>query len=191
MIKKYSDIVILVICWIVSIYSLIIVFLGPYQIGLSNYVGYGLLSLISVLRFYKVRRIKTILGMFLILGSFNIFQLTYSSIIMAFGWAPFGKSYNTFGIQPLSFALLVFLIIINYSRFRDLIDDFFSEDPKIRMERENRIALSTYEKLKIEKDGRLQEIVANKNTYRVDYYNAAKRIIEERESNKNSLQQRV
>jgi hypothetical protein len=89
MIKKHSDIVVLVICWIVSIYSLIIVFLEPYQIGLSNYVGYGLLTLISVLRFYKVRRIKTILGVFLILGSFNIFQLTYSSITMAFGWAPF------------------------------------------------------------------------------------------------------
>jgi len=167
------------------------VFLKSYHIGLSNYIGYGLLTFISVLRFYKIRRFKTILGVFLILGSFNIVQLAYSSITMVFSWTPFGKSYSTFGIQPLSFVLLLFLVIVNYSRFRDLIDDFFSEDPKVRMEREKRIALSTYEKLKIEKDERLQEIVANKNTFRVEYYNAAKKIIEERESNKNSLQQQV
>jgi hypothetical protein len=187
MIKKHSDIVVLIICWIVSIYSLIMVFFKSYQIGLSNYIGYGLLTLISVLRFYKVRRFKTFLGVFLILGSFNIYQLTYSSITMVFGWAPFGKSYNTIGIQPLSFALLIFLIILNYSHFRDLVDDFFAEDPKTRMEKEKRIALSTYDKLKNEKDERLHEIVANKTTYRVDYYSAAKTIIEEREANKNSL----
>lgn len=75
------------------------------------------------------------------------------------------------------------MLILNYLQFRNLVDDFFSEDPKFRMERGKRIALSTYDKLKNEKDEKLQEIVANKNTYRVDYYNAAKIIIEERESN--------
>lgn len=167
------------------------VYRESYQIGLSNYFGYGLLTFITVLRFYKLKRFKTVLGVFLIVGSFNLVQLTYSSITIVFSWTPFGESYSSFGIQPLSFVLLLFLVIINYSRFRDLIDDFLSEDPKIKMEREKRIDLSTYEKLKTEKDERLHEIIANKNTFRVEYYKAAKRLIEERESNKNSLQQLV
>jgi hypothetical protein len=191
MIKKYNDIIILVIIWIISIYSLIMVILKSYDIGLPNYLGYGLLATISVLRFYKVKKFKTILGVFLILGSLNVFQFTSFTMTMAFNWAPFGNSYSTFGIQPISFILMIFLIAFNFSSIIDLFDDLFAEDPKIKLEQQKRIATMNYEKLKDEKNERLQEIVANKNMYQIDYFKAAERLIDERKLKENSLQQRV
>ncbi len=180
MIKKHNDIIILVIIWIISIYSLTMVFLKSYQIGLPNYLGYGLLTAISVLRFYKIKRFRTILGVFLILGSINAFQFTYSTITLAFSWTPFDNSYSTFGIQPLSFILLIFQVVFNFSSFLDLLDDLFAEDPKTKFERQQRIASSNYERLKDEKDERLLEIIENKNMYQIEYFKAAERLIEER-----------
>jgi hypothetical protein len=182
MIKKYNDLIILAIIWIVSIYSVISVIVYSYEIGIQNYIGYGLLIGISILRFIKIKKIKTILGVFLIVGSINVIQFTYSAMIVFFSlsWPAYGDRTVSFGIQPLSTILLIFLIVVNRSDFIGLIANIFFEDPQIAIERRKRTAAKHYNELKSENDSKLQEIIDNKNMYQLEYVKAAQKLIEER-----------
>jgi hypothetical protein len=58
MLKKYSDLIVLSILWLVSIYSVVIVFIDSYQIGIQNYIGYALLFVVTILRFFKFKKIR-------------------------------------------------------------------------------------------------------------------------------------
>jgi hypothetical protein len=172
---KYSDLIILSIIWIVSIYSIISLIENSYEIGIQNYIGYGLLIVITILRFFRIRRFKTILGFFLIVGSTNLIQFTCSTHTFVVK-----RIMYTYGIQPLSFILLFLLILSNLPDFKRLKSDFFPKDPKITEDRRKRIAAEFYDELKHEKDSTLQEIIKNKNTYQNDYVNEAQKLIDER-----------
>ena len=182
MIKKYNDLIIITILWIISIYSIISTVLISNVLGIQNYIGYCLLIGISVLRFFKIKQLKTILGFLLILGSINAIQFTYSTVTFIFTWTPMGHRFSSFGIQPLSISLLILLIIINFSDFMQLVNNLFSEDPKIVADRQKRITEKNYNELKPEKDDKLQDIIANKGMYRPDYVKAAHRLIDERKN---------
>jgi hypothetical protein len=182
LIKKYSDLIILTIIWIISIYSVIIAVVDSYNLAIQNYIGYGLLIGLSVLRFFKVKKFKTILGIFLIVGSINAIQFTYSTYNLVFTWTPLGQSFSSFGIQPLSLILLIFFIVANFSEVSLLWTDLFSEDPKVVVERQMNIAARHYDALKREDDSYLQEIIDNKNKYQIESFKAAKRLVEERKT---------
>ena len=182
MIKKYNDLIILLIIWIVSIYSVISMIMYSYEIGIQNYIGYGLLIGISVLRFFRIKRFKTILGILLVFGSVNALQFTYSNVTFVFSWTPMGHRFSSFGIQPLSISLLILLIILNFSDFMRLINGLLSEDPKVAADRQKQIAEKHYNELKNEKDDKLNDIIANIGMYRVDYAKAAQRLIDERKN---------
>ena len=182
MIKRHNDLLILSILWIVSIYSGISVILYSFEIGIQNYIGYVLLIGISVLRFLKIKRFKTILGILLVLGSVNAIQFTYSTVAFVFSWTPMGHRFSSFGIQPLSISLLILLIILNFSDFMKLVNGLMSEDPKIAADRQKRIAEKLYNELKNEKDDKLNDIIENKGMYQVDYVKAAQRLIDERKN---------
>jgi hypothetical protein len=182
MIKKYNDLIILAIIWIVSIYSVIVAIVTPYDILIQNYIGYGLLIGISVLRFLKIKWFKTILGIILVIGSINVIQYTYETVTFVFTWTPMGHRFSSFGIQPLSISLLILLVILNFSDFMGIVNCLFSEDPKIAVDRQKRIAENHYNELKTEKDDKLQDIIDNKGMYRPDYVKAAQRLIDERKN---------
>jgi hypothetical protein len=183
-IKKYSDLVILLMIWMVSIYSLISVIVNSYIIGIQNYIGYGLLVGVSALRFFKVKRFKTILGGLLVVGSINVIQFTYSTMTFIFTWSPMGHSFSSLGIQPLSASLLILLIVLNFSDFIKFLAGLFSEDPKMANDRRNQIASKYDNELKNEKNSTLQDIVDHKNMYQTEYVKAAQRLIEERRNEK-------
>lgn len=180
--KKYNDLIILAIIWIVSIYSIFVAVIGSHNIAIQNYIGYGLLVGLSVLKFFKVKKFKTILGTFLMAGSINAVQFTYSTYTLAFTFTSLGRNFSSFGIQPLSLILLIFFIVANYSKVRLFYMDMFSEDPKILVERQMNNAVRHYEALKKEEDSFLQEIINNKSKYQIESVNAAKRLIEERKA---------
>ena len=62
MFKRYNDLIILSIIWVVSIYSVISVIVNSYEIGVPNYIGYALLIGISVIRFLRLSISKLFLG---------------------------------------------------------------------------------------------------------------------------------
>lgn len=181
-IKKYSEIIILTLIWIVSIYSVIIAVVDSYNISIQNYIGYGLLFALSVLRFFKVKKFKTIFGIFLIVGSINAIQFTHSTYDLVFTLTSLGQSFSSFGIQPLSLILFLFFIVANFSEVSLFWSGLFSEDPKVVVERQIKIAERHYDALKKEDDSYLQEIINNKSKYQIESVKAAKRLIEERKT---------
>lgn len=184
MIKKHSDIIILLIIWAVSIVSIFIALTESYTIYIQNYIGYSLLVVASVLRILKVKRFKTILGGMLVLGTVNAIQFTYFTNIFVFTLIPFGHRFSSFGMQPLSIVLLIVLIALNFSAFMDLIHRSTTEDPQTLAERQKQMDEKYYNELKNEKDDVLHSIIANKAMNRREYIKAAQQIIEERKNKK-------
>jgi hypothetical protein len=182
MIRKHSDLIIISILWLVSIYSVISAILYSYEIGIQNYIGYGLLIGISVLRFFSNKRFNTLLGILLVIGSINAIQFTYSTVTFVFSWSPLGQRFSSFGIQPLSISLLIILIILNFSDFMRLINGLLSEDPKVAADRQKRLVERHYNELIDEKDDKLNDIIANKSMYQIAYVKAAQRLINERKN---------
>jgi hypothetical protein len=180
MIKKYNDLIILSIIWIVSIYSVIVAIVTPYDILIQNYIGYALLIGISALKFFKIKWVKTFLGILLVIGSINAIQFTYATVTFVFTWTPMGHRFSSFGIQPLSISLLILLIVLNFSDFMRLINGLLSEDPKVAADKQKRIAEKHFNELRNEKDAKLQDIIDNKNLYQIEYVKAAQRLIDER-----------
>ena len=181
MFRKYIDLIILSILWIVSIYSGILALTSQYEIGLQNYIGYGLLFIITILRFLKVRKIKTILGVFLIIGSLNLIQFTCSTVTFFLSWTPPGNEFS-FGIQPLSLFLLLFLVLTNFSFISETILDLFSEDPKVAQERQKQLDEHYYQELRLLTDDKLKDILDNKSDYPYEQFKAARRLLIERKT---------
>lgn len=179
-IKKYSDVIILSIIWMVSIYSMITMLVNSYEMGIRNYIGYSLLVGMSMLRLSKVKRYNTFLGIFLIVGSINAFQFTYATNTLVFYWTPLEHELTSFGIQPLSSLLLLLLLVINFSEWKRFINDLFSEDPKAKAEIQKSISEKYYRTLRNEKDAKWQEIIDNPNKYQIEYVAAAQRLLDEK-----------
>ena len=179
MIRKYADLIILSILWIVSIYSGVLVATVQYELGFQNFIGYGLLIIVTVLRFLKVRNTTTILGVILIIGSLNLIQFTCSTVTFFLTWTPPGQRFSI-GIQPLSLLLLLFLTIANFSYFSGTILDLFSEDPKLAVERQKQLEEHYYQELRMLTDDKLQEILDNKGDYTYEQFKSARRLLIER-----------
>jgi hypothetical protein len=128
MIKRYSDLIVLTIIWIISIYSIILVFIKSYDIGIQNYIGFGFLILLTALRILQIKKFKTFLAILLLLGTFNAIQYTYSTVTLVFTFSPFGSNFSSLGIQPLSFVLLLFFIIANFSEVLSIINKLLKEE---------------------------------------------------------------
>ncbi len=181
MFRKYCDLIIISILWIVSIYSGILVATGQYEIGLQNYIGYSLLFIITALRFLKVRKIKTVLGVFLGIGSLNLIQFTCSTVTFFLAWTPPGQEFS-FGIQPLSLFLLLFLILANFSFISETVLDLFTEDPIAAQERQKELDEHYYQELRLKTDEKLKEILENKIDYPYEQFKAAQRLLIERKT---------
>jgi hypothetical protein len=155
--------------------TLIVVFLGTTVIGMPNYFGFGLLILVSGLKILKVKAFNIIFVLFLLLGTLNIIQFTYFSSNAGVSIGSLQLSF-----QPISFILLTIFIIINFSKFADSFSGVFATDPAILRNDENERIKVLYEKLKNQKDSKLQEIVLYEKMYQKDYVSAAKKLINER-----------
>lgn len=175
MIKKFSELTILAIIWIVSIYSMIVAIFNNYEIGVPNYIGYGLLIAITILTARKFKKIKTVLGLFLLIGSLNLFQFTHSTITLFFTLPIFGNGNSSIGLQPLSFVLLVFFLVVNHSDLAAILKKILAPDPNTEMERKQNIENKFYEEMKSKPDSYLIGIIGSKNDYQPEFVNAAKK----------------
>ena len=183
MLKKYSDLIVLSILWLVSIYSVVIVFIDSYQIGIQNYIGYALLFVVTILRFFKFKKIRTLLVILLIIGSINAIQFTFFRHVFSFTFSVADQKFPLLGFQPFSILLLIFFFIINFSDFMSLIYELFSEDPNVSKARSNKIFENNYNYLLNAKDAEIQDIIENRNKYMNEYVKAAERIKYERTNN--------
>lgn len=185
MLKKTIEIIILSSLWILSIYTLYLVGFKSYVIGVPNYLGFGLLAGVTILKFLKVRKFKTILALFLVAGSFNLFQFTYSTVTLVFSFSPLGRDFSTLGIQPLSSTLLLLFSIAYFTEIRVFLQKYLGSDAKLKEETEAGIVDFFYEKLFNKTDNELADIINHANSYQTGYVKAANRLIDEKKNKKN------
>ncbi len=186
MIRKHSESIILTIIWLISIYSLTITIVKNYEIGISNYIGYILLVAITILTIIKFRNRRTVIAIFLLIGSFNLFQFTYSTTTLFFSLSIFGKAYSSIGLQPVCLTLLFFFVLINRSEVTSTLKKIILSVPN-KKQKEQNIENEFYQKIKEKPDSDLLKIIENKKDYQAEFINAAKKVITERKTNQTSL----
>ena len=184
MLRKTIDIIILSTLWIFSIYTLFLVITKSYEIGLQNYIGFCLLAGVTILKFLKVRKFKTILAIFLIAGSFNLFQFTYSTVTLVFTFSPLGHDFSTLGIQPLCSVLLILFAISYFPEIREFSQKYLGVDNKSKEESEQEVVDFFYQKLYNKTDNELTNILNDSSSYQIGYVKAAQKLIDERKNEK-------
>ncbi|MDD2798122.1 MAG: hypothetical protein PHV20_05970 [Bacteroidales bacterium] len=180
MLNKYYDTIIISILWVSAIIGIVFSFLQNTDILIQNYMGYGLLSAVTILKFTNPKLEKILLSVLLLIGSFNVIQFTQSTITTTFSWHPMNITTFSIGIQPLSFSLLIFLLITKFNVIAPILFQFFAADPKIEKERQNAVINKRYDELQNETDASLEEMITNKEKYQIEYVKAAEKIIYER-----------
>lgn len=183
MIKKNSDLIILSIVWILSVISIITAISTSQNLGVHVYFSYLILIIISILRFYKVKGFKIYLGVFLVLSLIGLIQFSQFFWTSEFGMSFREKGFKTVEFHTLFLLLIVYYIITNFNWISGIISDVFSENINDKIERQKRLTDKFYEELKLEKNEKLQDIIDNKNIFQVEYYRAAKKLLEERTTN--------
>ncbi len=182
--RKTIDIIILSTLWISSIYTLFLVVTKSYEMGLQNYIGYCLLTGITILKFLKIRKFRTILAIFLIASSFNLFQFTHSTVTLVFTFSPLGHDFSTLGIQPLCSVLSILFAIAYFPEIRGFLQKHLGTDITQKKESEEGIVGFFYEKLFNKTDNELADIIKHANSYQTGYVKAANRLIDERNNKK-------
>jgi hypothetical protein len=185
MFRKTIDTIILSTLWIFTIYTLFLVVVKSYNIGLQNYLGYGLLTGITILKFLKIRKFRTILAIFLIAGSFNLFQFTHSTITMLFTFSLGESDFSTLGIQPLCTVLSILFGIAYFSEIREFLQKYLGVDNESKEESEHGVIDFFHQKLFNKTDNELNDIINDSNSYQIGYVKAAQKLIEERNIEKN------
>ena len=185
MLRKTIDIIILSTLWVFTIYTLFLVVTKTYEIGLQNYLAYGLLTGITFLKYLKIRKFRTILAAFLIAGSFNLFQFTYSTVTMLFTFSLGESNFSTLGIQPLCSVLSILFAIAYLPEIREFLQKYFGVDNESKEESEQGVVDFFYQKLFNKTDNELNDIINDSNSYQIGYVKAAQKLIEERNIEKN------
>jgi hypothetical protein len=183
MIKRNSDLIILSIIWILSIISIITAIIASQNLGVHIYLSYIFLLIISILRYFKVKGFKIYLAIFLVLGMIGLIQFSQFFWTTEFGMSFRENGINTVEFHTLFLILIIYFILANFGGISGIITDIFSENINDKIERQRRTTDKYYEELKLEKNEKLQDIIDNKNIFQVEYYRAAKKLLEERNNN--------
>jgi hypothetical protein len=175
MIKKYSDILVLGILWIISIHGLIVSFTDNYLIGISNYIGYGLLILTTILRLINLPKLKLILALLLFLATIQVIQFSYYTIGFFIKINPSEGDAFGLGLQPIHLILLLLFIFANFAETAGLIFNSPNDDKSLLIQR-------YYNELNHISDFELDEISKNLLSEKEEKIIAAKILLRERKS---------
>ncbi len=181
--KKTIDTIILSALWIFSIYTLSI---AGSAIGTSNYIGFGLLAGLTVLKLLKARGFTILLAVSLLAGSLNLFQFTPSSVTVAFSFSPFGNGFSTLGIQPLCSTLFVLFAVAYFSEIRSFLQKDAGSESKSQQKPDERLVKFYYQRITAKSDRDLGEVISHEDKYQPEYFIAAQRLIAERKIARNT-----
>jgi hypothetical protein len=177
MIRKYSAEIVLIVLTIFIIQGLFQTIIGDAYASWQFHFGAALTALLWILYFLKIKRIKTIIGIGLILGFLNIIEFTYYHLTFVFSWTPPGHIYTSVGFQPIIFFLLLFFVFTNSKRVIELIGSISSNDTEINKQSENLRVQKYQAKLKNANPEKLESIVSNPSDYQKEYVLAAQQLI--------------
>ena len=174
-IKKHSDVIIILILSVISLIGIFQKVLNAYPFLIRNYIAYAVLIVLIILKSIRVSRIKTILGVVLIVGTFNAILYTHQDVFITL----FVGKLNFFGFQPVSFLTLIGLILLDFKGAKAVIKSIIpkesSEDQLISQQKSIQRFKDKYQ---LYSRDQLKEIIDNPDSYQYFAVKAAKELLE-------------
>ena len=100
--KRKIEIIILIVLWSLSLWTVIVVETSVYEFKLRNYVAFAALVILTLLKLAGYKKSKTILGLILFAASINTLVFTYFDYYITFRISvarlPF---FTVLGFQPV------------------------------------------------------------------------------------------
>ncbi len=174
--KKYTELSIIGILLISTVYSLITIQVTDYTVGVNFYLGLFVIILTCLIRVKKVKTSRYMLGIALLLGSFNL--LAFSHIEFGFGFSIAGLKILAF--NPVIAILLLFYLFVNGSELNKLLGEATQpteEEKKVQLEGDIERFKNRFSNKSIVE---LQEVIDNPDNYVETAVVAAKALIEEK-----------
>lgn len=128
---KKTEIVILIILWVMSLITCSIALFHNYILYTSDYLGFLGLTVVSLICLFKPeKRFQSVLTL-LVLGFFNVLSFTYFfNIVMTFGFSVM----VTPGVQLVSFVLIILLLIKRRKLVKKLYRQTFGQTKEERQQ---------------------------------------------------------
>ena len=177
--KKHISTIIILILWVVCLLTLGLVFFKSYALRLENYIALGFLIIITIAKVANISHIKIWLGIILILGSLNIISFTYQDYIISFGLKFLGLNLPTISIEPLSFILLLILVITDIEGARSVYRKIIpaTDDKKLKNTSTVNIYIEKYKNFSITE---LESIVRKSDSYQEKAIEAAETLLKKK-----------
>lgn len=182
--KKTIDTIILSTLWIFSIYTLYVAVFNAGTIETSNYLGFGLLAGLTILKLLKVRGFKKVLAVFLLAGSFNLFQFTPSKVSIVFGFSPSGHDFSLPGMQPLCSALFLLFVIVCFPEIKRFFHTGADKESASFQKPDERLVKFYYQRLTTKPQRELADIITHEDKYQNEFVIAAQQLMAERQVEK-------
>lgn len=182
MIRRYNTVIVITVLTLFVLEGIIQTTFNVYSADWQFYAGAILTLLFWIFYFLKLRKLKTIIGLGLFLGSLNIIEFTYYHFTFVISWTPPGHTFDSIGFQPIIFILFVFFVLANGKQVGELIQYFTSKSSEEIKDAENQLVSRFRLQLETENSEQLQSIIEHPDQYQKEYVTAAKEIIHERDS---------
>jgi len=180
---KYADFLILGIITCFSLNSIYQHVVNYEIIDTQHYFSFFLLAIALLIRFFNPKKGKIILGILLAMGSLNLVNYTIDSYNILFSFSLNSLKLKTVGLQPISFVLFLFFILINYRSIKKLYHKLFDDSPEEKgaiVKAKTEKYESIFNKYSVEE---LEEIIKNrKEDYEPFARNIMYRILNEKKS---------
>jgi len=174
-IKKNCDLIIVGILTIVSMIGLYRKYDYGVSIEVRNYLAYFVIVSLVIFRLLKFKKGKTVLGIALLIGTFNLIQFTHSSFTFSFSLG----GLTVLKFQPVSFFALIGLIVMDIDGTRKFLRFLFPEKSEEIVIEENTVLIESFkDKYESYPKGKLQEIIDNPESYQKSAVEAARQLIE-------------
>jgi hypothetical protein len=170
--KKLIELLILGFLSVSILFTIVYTSLTEYTVGNKFYIGAVSVALVVALRFFNERISNYLLGLILIVGTFNLISISFIDI-------SFGFYINTIGIKVNFFLLFVFLfyLTVNGKELSTLFGDKELTEEEKKADAEKLIEMYITQHSNKSND-ELQIIVDNPDEYVNSAVIAAKRILD-------------
>lgn len=185
-IQKYIDIVILSILGLLVLPSFITDSFSYNSGSKFTFITVGSLIVLAVLRILKIKQYKLIFTLYLLLGIFNLFRLSYFSGLFYFSFSANKEELMNIPFNIIYFySLAAFLgvhvpiLIPKYNNYKNKLDKKMADEADLTA---NHYIDKYYEELKKKEDSYLQNILVTKERWQQEYIVAAEKILNERKN---------
>ena len=179
--KRKIEIIILIVLWSLSLWTVIVVETSVYEFKLRNYVAFAALVILTLLKLAGYKKSKTILGLILFAASINTLVFTYFDYYITFRISvarlPF---FTVLGFQPVSSVLFLALALTHRKEAKAFLTRIFKPSPGEITDREAALHLSFVKRYESKSNSELENILLHRNDYATEAIRAVEVVLASR-----------